>query len=163
MHLAQRAPSYVEKMVVVDMGIKEYPMHHQNVIDAVESLSLKNIKARREVHAIFRESISEEALIQFLLKNLYWVEKGVLAWRMNMSVLEASMDDILSALPSGEVLVPCLFIRGGASNYVLNEDIPQIEIQFPDSEFVTIDKAGHWVHSEAPEEFNQFVLSYLLR
>jgi hypothetical protein len=33
-----------------------------------------------------------------LLKNLYWKEKGQLAWRMNVDVLEREMTEILSSL-----------------------------------------------------------------
>ena len=80
-----------------------------------------------------------------------------------MKVLEASMNDILSGVPSKEILIPCLFIRGGLSDYILEDDLAEIENTIPDSEFVTIEKAGHWVHSEAPEEFIQTVLTYVLR
>jgi len=107
--------------------------------------------------------ISNQVLRQFLLKNLYWIEKGVLAWRMNMKVLEGSMNDILSEVPSKEILTPCLFIQGGLSDYILEDDMAEIETIIPDSELVTIEHAGHWVHSEAPEEFIQTVLTYVLR
>jgi esterase len=107
--------------------------------------------------------LSNEGLRQFLLKNLYWKEKGVLAWRMNIEVLIDRMSDVLSALPAGEVVKETLFIRGGLSNYILDEDIDAIENQFLNSSIITIDKAGHWVHAEAPEEFTQSILSFLLR
>ena len=60
---------------------------------------------------------------QFLLKNLYWEDKGKLAWRVNFPVLEASMPEILSALPEQESFTTTLFIRGLLSNYILDEDI----------------------------------------
>ena len=102
-------------------------------------------------------------MLQFLLKNLYWLEKGQLAWRMNVSVLEREMEDILSALPVTEVMTPTLFIRGELSNYILDEDISDIENVFPDSEIVTIEGSGHWVHAEAPDEFIEALLSFCLR
>lgn len=163
MHLAQNHQSSIEKMVVVDMGVKRYPMHHQKLIEAVRCISLEGVKARSEVNEMLKPMISNQVLRQFLLKNLYWIEKGVLSWRMNMKVLEASMNDILSGVPSKEILIPCLFIRGGLSDYILEDDLAEIENTIPDSEFVTIEKAGHWVHSEAPEEFIQTVLTYVLR
>ena len=103
------------------------------------------------------------SFLQFLLKNLYWIEKGKLAWRMNVAVLESEMDEILKAVPEQEVFVQTLFIRGAVSNYILDEDIPDMENQFPDSSFVTIENAGHWVHAEQPEEFMNAVLEFLLR
>ena len=163
MHLAQNHQSSIEKMVVVDMGIKRYPMHHQKLIEAVRCISLEGVKARSEVNEMLKPMISNQVLRQFLLKNLYWVEKGVLSWRMNMKVLEASMNDILSEVPSKEIGTPCLFIQGGLSDYILEDDMAEIETIIPDSELVTIEHAGNWVHSEAPEEFIQTVLTYVLR
>lgn len=163
MHLALNDSSYIDKMIVVDMGIKSYPMHHQDVINAIQSVNLENITARSQVNEFLKPMLSDEGLRQFLLKNLYWKEKGVLAWRMNIEVLIDRMSDVLSALPAGEVVKETLFIRGGLSNYILDEDIDAIENQFLNSNIITIDKAGHWVHAEAPEEFTQSILSFLLR
>ena len=163
MHLALNDSSYIDKMIVVDMGIKSYPMHHQDVIKAIQSVNLENITARSQVNEFLKPVLSDEGLRQFLLKNLYWKEKGVLAWRMNIEVLIDRISDVLSALPAGEVVKETLFIRGGLSNYILDEDIDAIENQFLNSNIITIDKAGHWVHAEAPEEFTQSILSFLLR
>jgi pimeloyl-ACP methyl ester carboxylesterase len=60
-------------------------------------------------------------------------------------------------------MVPTLFIRGELSNYILDEDIPELEDFFPDSDLITIRNAGHWVHAEAPEEFVEKVLGFCLR
>jgi esterase len=38
-----------------------------------------------------------------------------------------------------------------------------IQNQFPNSELLTIDGAGHWVHAEASEAFLEATLSFLLR
>jgi pimeloyl-ACP methyl ester carboxylesterase len=73
------------------------------------------------------------------------------------------MDRVLSELPSGDVLHEALFIRGQLSNYILDDDIESIENQFLDCQVKTIDHAGHWVHSEAPEEFAETTLGFLLR
>jgi pimeloyl-ACP methyl ester carboxylesterase len=82
---------------------------------------------------------------------------------MNLEVLEREMANILAALPEIEVMVPTLFIRGELSNYILDEDIPELEDFFPDSDLITIRNAGHWVHAEAPEEFVEIVLGFCLR
>ena len=163
MHLAQMYGGYIDKMIVVDMGIKAYPKHHQQIIDAIRSVPINEITARSQVNIILKPMITKEGLRQFLLKNLYWKEKGVLAWRMNVDVLEANMDEVLSALPSAEILHETLFIRGELSNYILNEDLNAIELQFPDSQVKTIEGAGHWIHADAPDEFSKITLSYFLR
>lgn len=163
MRVAQLEEDLLEKLVAVDMGIKSYPMHHEHIIAGIRAVDVENIKVRREAEAQMKPHIESEGIMQFLLKNLHWKEKGKLAWRMNIDVLEREMPEILKAHPEGEVWTPTLFLRGELSNYVLDEDLPSIEEQFPDSELVTIDNAGHWVHAEAPTEFLNALLSFCLR
>ena len=160
---AQKHKELLDKLVVVDIGIKAYPMHHQHILAGMHAIDLPKIQLRKEAEEILKQYIDSDGVRQFLLKNLYWKEKGQLAWRMNLSVLEREMENILSALPEKEVMLPTLFIRGELSNYILDEDIEQLEDQFPDSEIVTIKNAGHWVHAEAPEEFVDSVLGFCLR
>ena len=163
MRFAQKHEDLLEKLVVVDMGIKEYPMHHEHIIAGIRSVDVENIKVRREAEQQMSQHIDSEGVKQFLLKNLHWKEKGKLAWRMNIDVLEREMSNILAPLDEGEVMTTSLFIRGDLSNYILDEDIADLEDQFPDSEVVTIHDAGHWVHAEAPGPFLDALLSFCLR
>lgn len=163
MLFAQRYEELLEKLVVVDIGVKQYPMHHQHILAGLHALDLENMQARSEADEVLRKYIDSEGVIQFLLKNLYWKEKGKLAFRMNLSVLEREMPDILGALPEKEVMTPTLFIRGELSNYILDEDIDHLEEQFPDSQLITIANAGHWVHAEAQDEFLENLLGFCLR
>ncbi len=163
MHFAQSHPEFLEKIIVVDMGVKEYPLHHQHILKAFDSIDLSQLTARSEAERILSSFIESKGVVQFLLKNLYWIDKGKLAWRVNFKVLQLAMPEILKALPIKEVFVPTLFIRGALSDYILDADIEEIENLFPDSLLVTVEQAGHWVHAEAPEEFTDSVLSFCLR
>lgn len=163
MRFAQQHEELLEKLIVVDMGIKKYEMHHDNVLAAIHAVDLSQITVRSQAKKQMDPFIDAEGVKQFLLKNLYWKEKGVLEWRMNATVLEREMDKILEQMPFEEVQTPTLFIRGAHSNYVLDEDIESIEEVFIDSEFSTISGAGHWVHAEAPNEFLDALLSFCLR
>jgi pimeloyl-ACP methyl ester carboxylesterase len=73
------------------------------------------------------------------------------------------MPEILTILPNNEIFNSTLFIRGMLSNYILDEDISQLEDQFTDFQIVSIENAGHWVHAEAPFEFIEKVLEFCLR
>mgnify|MGYP001544736239 CR=1 FL=1 len=44
-----------------------------------------------------------------------------------------------------------------------DEDIPDLEELFPDTPFVPLQNAGHWVHAEAPDAFVNAVLEFCLR
>jgi esterase len=162
-NFAQRFPSYLEKLIVVDIGVKAYPQHHDHIIAGMHAIDLERIKVRSEAEAILKQHIDSDGVRQFILKNLYWKEKGQLAWRMNLPVLEAKMAEVLAEVPEIEVMLPTLFIRGELSGYIRDEDIAELEERFADSQLVTIAGAGHWVHAEAPEEFLDAVLSFCLR
>ena len=159
----QLYPSKIEKLIVVDIGVKEYPMHHEEILKGLHSIDLEKVTTRSEAEEILSKYIPSNGVRQFLLKNLYWIEKGKLAWRMNIPVLEKEMPEILTILPNNEIFNSTLFIRGMLSNYILDEDIPQLEDQFTDFQIVSIENAGHWVHAEAPLEFIEKVLEFCLR
>jgi len=54
-------------------------------------------------------------------------------------------------------------MRGGQSNYIRDEDEGEIMKFFPIAEIHTIERAGHWIHAEAPEEFIEEVLGFCVR
>jgi esterase len=163
MRYAQLYPEGIEKLIVADMGVKRYAPHHQDILEGLSRVDLDTVQSRGEVEQILEPYVPVAGTRQFLMKNLYWKEKGRLAWRMNIPVLEREMENILAALPEEEVMIQTLFIRGELSQYIPDEDIPAIEDQFPDSTFITIPNAGHWVHAEAPEAFLNAVLEFCLR
>ena len=159
----QNHPEYIEKLIIVDIGVKEYPLHHAEILKGLYSIDLEKIHTRNEAEEILSNFISSIGVRQFLLKNLYWKEKDRLAWRMNISILDREMKNILSALPEVEISLPTLFIRGSLSNYILDEDVDELEALFPDMSIITIEEAGHWVHAESPIKFINLVLEYCLR
>lgn len=163
MRYAQLYPEGIEKLIVVDMGVKAYPPHHTDILEGLSKVDLTVVKSRSEVEAILLPYVPVDGTRQFLMKNLYWKEKTQLAWRMNVPVLEREMEAILAAVPSDEVMIQTLFIRGALSRYITDEDIPELEDQFPDSDVITVPNAGHWVHAEAPEAFINTVLEFCLR
>jgi pimeloyl-ACP methyl ester carboxylesterase len=104
------------------------------------------------VEAQLGQRVKEPGVVQFLMKNLYWETEDQLAWRVNAPLLARDLPAILAAIGPERVQVPTLFIRGGASDYILREDIPAIKEQFPKARIETIPYAGHWVHAQAPDE-----------
>lgn len=163
MYFAQEHEDLLDKLIVVDMGVKSYPVHHDRILEGLKSLDLSTIDSRGDAQKALAEYIDDASIRQFLLKNLYWKSKGQLAWRINIPVLDEKIDEIVKELPHKEVLTDTLFMRGGKSNYILEEDTEQIKSYFPVSEIYSIESAGHWIHAEAPTEFIEKVLGYCLR
>jgi esterase len=161
MYFAQMFPKYIEKLIVADIGVKSYPMHHEQILKGLKHIDLKVVDTRKVAEQKITEYIPDSGTKQFLLKNLYWKEKGVLAWRINISVLEKSMPQILGAVPRVIAQAETLFIRGTKSKYIIDEDWEGIEEIFPYSDLESLD-CGHWLHAEKPKEFYNLVLEFLV-
>ncbi len=153
----------LEKLVIVDIGFKEYPMHHEHILAGINAIDLSAISSRKEADKQMSQYIDNVGIKQFLLKNIYWKEKGKMAWRMNVAVLERDMEKILAPIDIDEIATPTLFIRGALSNYILDDDFESIEERFIDVTIKTIDNAGHWVHAEQADEFLDSLLSFCIR
>ena len=160
MTFTQQHPEFIEKLIVVDIGPKAYPMHHNIILEGLNSLDLSIIKSRGQADKQLSQYIEDVGVKQFLLKNLYWVETGQLGWRINIPVLEEKMPGIIAAIPDEIVDTPTLFIRGEKSNYIVEDDFQNIYDQFTNSEIETIYNAGHWVHAENPFSFYNIVMDF---
>lgn len=162
MRFAQMYPEEIDKLIVVDMGIKEYPITHDRIIEGLKAIDLKATKTRKEADQKLSEYIKVKTIRQFLLKNLERESTGGFSWKVNLKILDEKLPEIVKALPSQETLIDTLFISGGQSEYILPEDKDAIRKAFPLASFYTIERAGHWIHAEAPEEFMEEILSFSL-
>lgn len=152
----------VEKLIVADIGPKFYPQHHQTILEGLNAVDFSKKPSRNEVEEILSKYIADFGTRQFLLKSLYWREPGQLAFRFNLTVFNKKIEEIGKPLPENAIFTkPTLFIRGGASNYILDEDFENIKLHFPDSSIKTIPNAGHWLHAENPKLFYEITSSFL--
>ena len=162
MLFAAKYPEMVEKLIVADIGPKFYPQHHQVIFEALNAVDFTKKPSRNEVEEIMSQYITDFGTRQFLLKSLYWQEPGQLAFRFNLAVFNNNMDEIGKPLPENAIFnKPTLFIRGGNSNYILDEDFQNIQQHFPESRIETIPDVGHWLHAENPKLFYEITNSFL--
>jgi esterase len=155
-------PEMVEKLIVADIGPKFYPQHHQTILEGLNAIDFSKKPSRSEVEEIMSHYITDFGTRQFLLKSLYWLEPGQLAFRFNVAVFNLKIDEIGKSLPDNAVFSKqTLFIRGGKSDYILNEDFENLKKHFPDSSIETIPDAGHWLHAENPKMFYEIANSFL--
>ncbi|MDP3681013.1 MAG: alpha/beta fold hydrolase [Flavobacterium sp.] len=162
MLLATTHPELVSKLIVADIGPKFYPQHHQDILAGLNAVDFSIKPSRSDVEEIMEKYIPDFGTRQFLMKNLFWLEPGQLAFRFNLAVFNHKMDEIGVPLPENSIFEkPTLFIRGGKSNYILDSDFENIKQHFADSSIETIPNVGHWLHAENPNEFYQKVSSFL--
>ena len=161
MKFAQNNPNYIEKLIVVDIAPKVYPVHHDEIIAALKSVNLTHLKRRTEADETLKQSIKEESIRQFLLKSLYWKSKGELAWRFNLKTIANNIENVGQENHDRQFNGETLFIKGGSSSYILKEDIEDIKLIFPNAKVREVPNADHWVHAEQPKVFLQIVTDFL--
>ncbi|WP_343487570.1 alpha/beta fold hydrolase [Allomuricauda sp. d1] len=164
MQFAVSHPEMVDKLLVADIAPKHYPPHHQDIVDALESLDFSKIQSRGEADEKLAEKLADFGIRQFLLKNLYWVEKGTLGFRFNLDVLKDKMEEIGEDIPpSSPFTKPTLFLRGDRSEYIAPSDSELIKKRFPNASIATIENAGHWLHAENPKQFFEKTMDFINR
>lgn len=161
MYLAQHFPEKIDKLIVADIGPKYYPPHHQEVLAALDAVPLDQLEKRTDAEEYMKPHLHDAGTRQFLMKSLYHPNKDSFDWRFNLSAIKKNIEGIGEAMEEMDYEGETLFIRGGKSRYILDEDWPDIKVLFPNAYLVTIDGAGHWVHAEKPQEFVEAVREFL--
>lgn len=161
MNLAVNYPELVQKLAVVDIAPRYYPVHHQTILKAFSSIDLQQIKSRKEADDAMAAYIRDTSTRQFLLKNLTRAEGGGFEWKLNLPVIQEQIENIGDPLPENSRFVgPTLFIGGSQSDYIQPQDHGLIKQHFPQAKIEMIAGAGHWVHAEKPEEVVRLLKSF---
>lgn len=161
MNYVVKYPRGVNKLIVVDIVPKQYPVHHDAILDGLHDIPLQTIASRGEADKRLAAFVPELEVRQFLLKNLARSTEGRFEWKINLPAIDQNIEALgQGMIYSGKHDGPCLFIRGKKSNYYAAGDEAIIKNIFPNAEFLTMD-TGHWVQAEKPDEFGREVLTYL--
>jgi pimeloyl-ACP methyl ester carboxylesterase len=162
MLFATTYPELVEKLIVADIGPKYYAPHHDDILAGLNAIDFSTKPDRAEVEEILYPFIPDFGTRQFLMKNLYWVVLGQLAFRFNLPVFNSKIETIGEELPKENTFnKPTMFIRGGNSRYIVDTDVPEIKKHFPNFELATIPNVGHWLHAENPRLFFEETIKFL--
>lgn len=165
----------VSKLINVDIspfsyeGVEhftEQSAFHQSIIERFLTAPIDQSGSRLEIEKYFAEKISNINIRRFLLKNLKRDKNGGFSWKLNIETISASLSNVIDAVPpvkmGAQSFVNSLFIRGGKSPYISDDDIESIKDVFPNSSFITYKESGHWLHSEETERFIADVRNFLL-
>lgn len=162
MFFATKYPDMINKLVVVDIAPRAYPVHHDFILRGLAALPLDKLQSRQQADAELARYIDNPAIRQFLLKNLQRTDQGF-RWKINLPVIQENIAHVGQGLDREDVFThPTLFIRGGLSPYIQEEDYADIAAHFPNSKVVTIAGATHWVHADKPAELYKAVKDFLL-
>lgn len=154
-------PALVEKAVVVDMGLKEYPGNHYPIFESLLNLKLDKISDRKTAESILAEQIDDPSTLQFLLKNLKRTGQNNFQWKMNLKGIYAQYPELITSIDSSFTSDSnILFVKAGESDYVLEEDWLGIQEIFVNARYEVVEDAGHWIHADNPEYLYELINSF---
>ena len=183
MNLAIKNPNTIEKLIVVDIAPKAYPVHHDHILDGLTAIPLSSIQSRNEAEAILAEYVDEADVRQFLLKNLSRDSEGRFIWKINLAAIEQHIEEIGAGMQyegifdhsrrrppyhgigagmqyEGIFDKSTLFVKGAKSNYFKPGDDQLITNYFPQAKIETLN-TGHWVQAEDPKGFIKMVFDFI--
>ncbi|WPR78013.1 alpha/beta fold hydrolase [Algoriphagus sp. NG3] len=161
MNFALAYPEKVEKLIVADIAPRYYAVHHQRILEGLNSLELDTLGSRKEADDQLAEYVPNLGERQFLLKSLGRGSDGFV-WKINLPVITAKINEVGKALPEGESFQgPTLFLAGSNSSYIQQSDIEDIDAFFPQNEVEFIADAGHWLHAEQPDAVVEEIKRFL--
>ena len=152
-------PDIVRSLVVVDIAPKDYGDLDRFVgyMDAMAALPLAELTGRADAEQRFAAAEPDPAVRGFLLQNLRR-HGETWSWQANLALLardaargsESRIADFpTTGAPPWDG--PVVWLVGGDSGYVRDEDGDAMRALFPRTRLVTVKGVGHWVHSQAPE------------
>ena len=162
MLFAVKYPRVVDRLIIADISPRYYQPHHTDILKALNSVDFSIQNSRKLVDEKITELIPDIGVRSFLLKNVYWKEKRILAFRFNLQSLTKNNVEVGKALPSLTTFdKETLFLVGGNSGYIKENETPMIKAHFPKASIKTIANVGHWLHAEKPKVFYELVMSFL--
>lgn len=162
MQFALNYPDMVDKLVVVDIAPQRNEGNHTLIYEALLDMPINDIQSRKEAEDALSTRIKDFGVRQFLLKNLTREKEGGYRWKMNLPILHEKYEEVLREVNGDHPFDrPALFIRGGRSDYIHQDQLPIIQELFPEATLATVENAGHWVHAEQPKELLSLLQTFL--
>ena len=161
MLFALEYPAMVSKLAILDIAPIAYAYSHAPHIRALLELDLSSLKSRSDADRQLHQSIPDIATRMFLLQSLTG-SPGQYQWRLNLPVLLEYMQE-MTGFPEVSLSsqVDVLFLAGTLSEYLRDQHHAKISGLFPNSQFISIPNAGHWLHAEQPEQVIDIINNFI--
>lgn len=166
MVLALRHPDLVRRLAIIDISPVSSVASRgefQHLLSSLSALPLASFERRSDVDAALAPAVPQDMVRGFLLQNLKH-RNGGFVWEPNLELLYGELETIMAFPDMGRSTFdgPVLWIGGDRSNYISDDDVPAMRALFPKTRRMTIRGAGHWVHSEKPDEVITALRAFLI-
>ncbi|MFI0471351.1 alpha/beta fold hydrolase [Halomonas sp. HMF6819] len=160
--LARLAPELTASLIVGDIAPVRYDHGHDDVFSALNAVREAKPTDRRSADAVMAEHVDSRPTRLFLATNLVRNDDKQMSLRVGLDEIQADYDAIIG-LPAGEEPYqgPTLVLRGADSHYVTDDMIPALKEMLPTARVITLKEAGHWLHADQPDAFQQAVSTFI--
>ena len=164
MELALTESGRVRKLVIADIAPVTYAEQHHVMLHALKLVANQGCQTRTEAEALLGRVIDDPGVVGYLLMSL---ERGATSeayqWRFNLAGLASAYGRLREApTESAPFQGHTLFLKGSESAYIQASHKREIYRRFPCSQLVTVNRAGHWLHIDQPDQFSGAVRAFLL-
>lgn len=160
-----RWPEMIDGLLIADISpfvnentVKTVYNKHLKILNAMLSLDLSALSTREEAESALLMQIDSERDRGLILKNLQRSEGNRFTWKINTISLLKNLDKMMEGIDRMEETsqqvtgFPVIFLKGENSDYLPVNDFRDIQKVFPAAEFINVPNAGHWIHSDRPDE-----------
>ncbi|HIP80985.1 MAG TPA: alpha/beta fold hydrolase [Leucothrix mucor] len=157
MQLALNYSEQINRLIVVDIAPKTYPLWHQETLQVLIKTPLQRLHTRQEINDFLSDWIEDRTERAFMLKNLKRAKetsKQTYQWRCNIPEISRNYLKIAGfSKTTRQYAKKTLFIKGANSSYIEDTDGALIESLFPNASVVSIKNSGHLPHIEQADAF----------
>jgi len=139
--------------------------YNLSILNAMLSVDLKQITSRRDAEELLMKKITDERIAGFILKNLHRDTGNNFSWKINLTSVIRNLGNIMEGVIKNDDSIqpitgfPVIFLKGSESDYLVPSAYREILQIFPAAEIKVIEKAGHWIHAERPDEVIRYLKS----
>lgn len=157
----------IQKLIIVDIAPRPYPLWHQQTLETVLKAPVAELTSRQSIDDYLQDSIEDATERGFMIKNLRRANEDDVPptgyrWKCNMEEIARGYLKIAGFSTAGQIFNnKTLFIGGGDSPYIREQDHSIIKSLFTDATIITIENAGHLPHFQQADEFFERVDKFL--
>jgi esterase len=157
-------PEHVKSLAVLDIAPVTYTHSYSEMLNAMLAVDMTKCSSRSQVESKLKKWIPDDSTRLFIMQNVLAAD-GELTWRLNLPVLIEYMDDIIgfpaALVEARQYEGKVAMIYGKNSDYVKASAGPVVRDYFPESEFISVEDAGHWIHVDQPEYLLELLQNHL--
>jgi len=164
MNFALRFPEKLKKIVVVDIAMRRYPVAKKQIemINTLAELDFSGVNSYKELSIFIARYVEGSSMQKLVIKNLRREKGKGFAWKIALESIRKNIDGIYEGVEKYSVVnKESLFIKGGDSDYITDEDIDEIRQSFSKAVFKIIPDANHWVHVDAHDSLVKVIKDFL--